>query len=274
VPGLEAADVSAVLASTNAVPIIVERAMYFSRPDLPFAAGHESAGVTDTSTQWFLAEGATGSFFDLFVLIANPNPTAAELRISYLLPDGRTVVKTRTVAPESRTTIYVEAEDPALLDTAVSTIVESTNGAGVIVERSMWWPAGGSGWQEAHNSPGATAPVLRWGFADGEAGGPPVNTQTYYLIANPGDVDATVRVKLLFEDSTAPASRTFTVRAHSRFNVAAASAFPAAQGKAFGAVIESLGETPAPIVVERAMYSDAAGMIWAAGTNVLGSRLR
>ena len=39
--------------------------------------GHESAGVTTPSTQWFLAEGATGDFFDLFVLIANPKATPA-----------------------------------------------------------------------------------------------------------------------------------------------------------------------------------------------------
>ena len=38
----------------------------------PFAAGHGSAGVTAAATSWFLAEGATGAFFDLFVLLANP----------------------------------------------------------------------------------------------------------------------------------------------------------------------------------------------------------
>ena len=51
--------------------------MYLNRPGQPFAAGHESAGVTAPALEWFLAEGATGPFFDLFVLIANPNPTRA-----------------------------------------------------------------------------------------------------------------------------------------------------------------------------------------------------
>ena len=40
----------------------------------------------------------------------------------------------------------------------------------------------------------------------------------------------------------------------------------------YGAVIESL--TGAQIVVERAMYSDAHGVVWAAGTNALAARLR
>ena len=114
-------------AALNAVPIIVERAMYYSRPGQPFAAGHASAGVTAPSTQWFLAEGATGTFFDLFLLLANPSTDPADVRLTYLRPNGAPIVKTRTLAPTSRTTIYVENEDPALLDTPVSTVVESLN---------------------------------------------------------------------------------------------------------------------------------------------------
>jgi hypothetical protein len=37
-------------------------------------------------------------------------------------------------------------------------------------------------------------------------------------------------------------------------------------------VVESL--TGEPIVVERAMYSNAGGVTWAAGTNALATRLR
>jgi YVTN family beta-propeller protein len=270
VPGLEAADVSAVFTSVNAVPIIVERAMYYSRPETPFAGGHGSAAVTAPATRWFLAEGATGTFFDLFVLLANPSATPANVRITYLLPSGAPVVKTRTIAGNSRQTIYVENEDPALVDTAVSTIVESLNGVGIIVERAMWWPATG-GWHEAHNSPGATTTATRWGFADGEVGPPPFNAQTYFLIANTSTDFATVQVTLLFDDGTAPATKTFTVAPNSRFNVPVGVEFPAAAGKGFGAVIESLGPAPVPIVVERAMYSDAEGVVWAAGTNALGT---
>jgi hypothetical protein len=40
-------------------------------------------------------------------------------------------------------------------------------------------------------------------------------------------------------------------------------------------LIESLGTTPARIVVERAMYrNDTAGVVWAAGTNAVGTKLR
>ena len=107
-------------------PIVVERAMYLSRPDQPFAAGHSSAGVTAPATSWYLAEGATGGFFDLFILIANPGPTAAIVEARYLTAAGRTLTKSYVVAANSRRTIYVDAEQfpgegAALSDAAVST---------------------------------------------------------------------------------------------------------------------------------------------------------
>ena len=63
--------------------------MYLSRGGQLFGAGHASAGVADARTTWFLAEGATGSFFDEFVLIANPTGSVASVRITYLLPGGQ-----------------------------------------------------------------------------------------------------------------------------------------------------------------------------------------
>jgi hypothetical protein len=50
--------------------------------------------------------------------------------------------------------------------------------------------------------------------------------------------------------------------------------FPEAFGRGFGAVIESLGPSAVPIVVERAMYNDARGTVWAAGSDALGTRLQ
>jgi hypothetical protein len=51
--------------------------------------------------------------------------------------------------------------------------------------------------------------------------------------------------------------------------------FGAVVGSRFGVLIESLGTTPAQIVVERATYSnDASGTVWAAGASALGTRLQ
>jgi len=263
-------DVSAVIEVTNGRPIIVERAMYVDLPGQPFGAGHESAGVTTPSTQWFLAEGATGPYFDLFVLIANPGPSTAQVEATFLLPGGSTMAKVYTVPGNSRYTIWVDREDARLADTAVSTRIRVTNDVPVIVERAMWWPDGQ--WYEAHNSPGSTTTGTMWALADGEVGGA-LDTETFILLANTSSTAATIDVRILFEDGMSN-SRTFTVGGQSRFNVDVRSEFPSAIGRRFGAVVESVGTVPAQIVVERAMYWDADGQWWAAGTNALATRLR
>ena len=61
--------------------------MYFGQSPL-WNAGHESAGATAPSTSWFLAEGATGPFFETFVLIANPNDAPTDVTITFLPDTG------------------------------------------------------------------------------------------------------------------------------------------------------------------------------------------
>jgi uncharacterized membrane protein len=268
-PELASTDVSATI--TSSLPIVVERAMYLNRPGTSFAAGHESAGITAPATAWFLAEGATGPYFDLFLLIANPTLTDAQIAARFLLPDGTVVEKSYVVAGKSRFNIWVDAEGGLLADTAVSTTITSTNGVPVLVERAMWWPGSSNTWHEAHNSAGAITAGTRWALAEGEAGGSG-NLQTYVLIANTSGVAGSARVTLHFEDGTS-AETIVPLSANSRINVDVAFEFPQASGKRFGVIVESLGQTPAQIVVERAMYADAGGVRWAAGTNALATRL-
>jgi Beta-propeller repeat len=271
-PGLAETDVSASIRSTNGVPFVVERAMYFSRPGQAFAAGHESAGVTAPATRWFLAEGATGAFFNTFILIANPSADTATVEMQYLLDGGGVVTVPHNVAPRSRLTINAALEDPALLSANMSTIITSTNNVPIVVERAMWWPAGPAGWHEAHNSPGEITTGTRWGLAEGESGGPS-GKQTYILIANTSAFAGNARVTLLFEDGTT-SEQTFTLQANSRTNVNVEVEFPVSANRRYGAVIESLGATPMELVVERAMYSNAGGVVWAAGTNALATKLQ
>jgi hypothetical protein len=263
---LEHTDVSAILMSD--LPIIVERAMYLDQPGVPFAAGHESAGITTPSAAWFLAEGATGPYFDLFVLIANPSNTDASVTATFLLPTGDTVVQPYTVAARSRFNVWVDTI-PGLEDTAVSTILESTTP--IIVERAMWWPGPTAAtWAEAHNSAGLTATGRRWAMADGEVGGSR-GVETYILIANRGDAN-TARVTILYEDGTTEAQEVW-LPAQSRTNVSVAAFFPNAVGRRFGAIVEGL-RPDSQIAVERAMYSNAGGVVWAAGTNAVATKLQ
>jgi hypothetical protein len=247
------------------LPGLAERAMYFG--DSPFFnGGHAAAGVTAPATSWFLAEGATGSFFDTFVLIANPNSDPAALTVTYLPEGGVPVVKPRTLLGNQRLTINIATEDPALASAAVSTRVESDRP--VVVERAQYWPH--DGWHEAHSSAGETATGTNWGLAEGRVGGAN-NAQTYILIANPGTTPADVTATFLRTDGTTVV-KVFPVPATSRFTIAVngpASHVPELSNESFGTVLTST----APVVVERALYTDAGGVIWAAGTNATAMRL-
>jgi hypothetical protein len=268
---LAAAELSADIEVLNGQPIVVERAMYRDVAAQPFGAGHVSAAATTADTEWFMAEGATGAWFDFFILIANPSATAATAEVTYLLPDGSTIVRTHVVAGASRYTIWVDQEDARLADTAVSASVRIANDVPVVVERSMWWPNGSTSWHEAHNAVASRTTATRWALAEGEVGGTS-SRDTYVLVANTSGVAGSVDVTLLFEDGTT-AKRTFVVLARSRFNVDVRSEFPLAAGRRFGVLVESTGGTPVQLVVERAMYSDAAGQRWAAGTSALATPL-
>jgi hypothetical protein len=251
---------------TFASPAVAERAMYFGSDPL-WKAGHESAGVTVPSTTWFLAEGATGPFFDTFVLLANPQTTAAEVTVTYLLQGGPPVTKTYTVPASSRITINIEAEDPTLANAAVGTRVVSS--VPIVVERAQYWPYTFDRWYEAHNSFGVIATGTQWGLAEGRVGGES-NYETFILLANPGDADANVTITFL-RTTGAPLTKTFTVPAASRLNVATGADGPIAElaNEEFSAVIAS----SAPIAVERAMYSSVGGVVWSAGTNATATRL-
>ena len=248
IPELVGRSFSIVVDATT--PIIAERAMYFGTARI-FDGGHESTGVAAGAQSWFLAEGATGPFFETFVLIGNPNPAAATVVVTFLTDGGQTVVRNTTVPANGRLTINIESEDPILANAAVSTAVVASQP--VVVERAMYWPGPPSTWAEAHNSFGSTVVSARWGLAEGRVG-MDHGFETYILLANPNTTAANVQITFLRANGSTVV-KTFTVNASSRFNVAASSAAPELQNEEFGALIEvtnGLG-----IGVERAMYSNA-----------------
>ena len=267
-PRLSEVDVSAAIRTRNGEGIVVERAMYDEVPGQVFGAGHAGAGVNRGSTEWLFAEGATGAFFDLFLLLANPGQAPAVGDLLFLLPDGSVVTKPYAVPAQSRQTYLVDVLDPRLASTSASTIVRASNGVPVVAERAMWW-SGRTGWYEAHVSAGATTTGTSWALAEGEAGGRDA-ASTYVLAANVGGTSDAVTFTLLFEDRP-PLSKAFTVGPNTRFTMHVADHFPDAAGRRFGVEVTS---GAAPLVVEGAVYSNAQGVFWAAGSNLLATKLR
>jgi hypothetical protein len=248
--------------------------MYSTRPNQPaFAAGHGGAGVTAPAPRWFLAEGSTGQFFDMYVLIANPNTTASEVRVTYLLGNGgASFSKTLTVGAQTRKTLSIRDEDPRLTDTAVSVIVETLNNQPLVVERAMWWPR--DQWYEAHLSAGATTTGTKWALAEGEVTFDDTPAwDTFILIANTSSTAGSATVTL-YPESGDPITQTVELQANSRVNVPVSGFFPPQPlpfSRRFGAVVESNG---VEIVVERAMYQTVNDVIWSIGTASLATKLQ
>lgn len=275
---LASAEFSAVFQVTAGPAIIAERAMYQGQTPL-FNAGHESAGITEPATEWFLAEGNAGDFFDMFVLVGNTTPNAALVEAEFIVGSPATIyTKQYVVAPRSRFNIWVDLEElaPGVFpfehgNTDVSIRLRSLNLVPLIVERAMWWAQGN--WYEAHNSPAASRTAPRWVLGEGEAGGP-LNWQTYILVANTGSTSGPVRLRLLV-----PGGGDYVVTETLQGRSRRTFPLPELLDKAglpadtvAGVLVESVG-APLPLVVERAMYRNANNVSFLVGTNALGTPL-
>ncbi|MPZ17656.1 MAG: DUF11 domain-containing protein [Luteitalea sp.] len=267
-PGLEEALVAASI--TADAPIVAERAMYFSPHDTFGLAGHAAAGVAAPSPTWHFAEGATGAFFDAFLLFGNPEPAPVTVEVQYQLPSGEVLAKTYVVPAQQRLTVYVDAEDPALAETAFAASV--TASAPIVAERAMWWPGPTAGqWTEASATLGATAPGAAWAIAEARVGtdgrtedsAQPLPAESFVLLSNTSATAGEVRVRLI-TDSGTTVERTLDIAAHARRTLALGVEWPELAGQRASVVVESL-DPAVPITVEHACYSSTPGRVWMAG---------
>ncbi len=141
-------------------PIVAERAMYFNYDGND--DGHDSIGVTEPSDNWYFAEGYTGGEFDTWVLLQNPNDTAVNATLNFMLEDGSVVPYTVNIAARARYSVKVDAV--AGLDCCnVSTQV--TADLPVVAERAMYFSYNGK--DGGHDSIGSVDPACTWYFAEG-----------------------------------------------------------------------------------------------------------
>jgi uncharacterized repeat protein (TIGR01451 family) len=254
-----------------AQPVVAERSMYFGTiPARIWSGGHSSAGVTEPARNWFFAEGATGAFFDSFILLSNPHTIPATVTLEHILTDGVVIPVTKIVPARGRVTVQIDfAADPRLHDAAVSTRVLSD--VPIVAERSTYWSTKPdvATWGEGHNSFGLTETALHWALGEGRVGGPNRH-HTYILLSNPWTMAAEVTLTYL-RDNAAPIVKTYIVPPTTRYTVDVNVVVPELQNESFGARIDvTNGFT---ISVERSMYWDGGGVSWTAGTNAVGTKL-
>ena len=223
---------------TSDKPIVAERSTYWNDR----TGGHASIGVTDPSKTWYVAEGSTGGGFETWIFLQNPDDTNATVDITYITGDGEVMGPRLDLKAHTRQSVNVTDSVP---DTwSVSTVVKSNKP--VVVERAMYWNDRIGG----HASIGVTGPSNTWHVAEGSTGG---GFETWILVQNPGDTDATVEFVCMTETGQAP-GRQLYVKAHTRQNVNVANVLPD-----FWSVSTTITSNE-PVIVERAMYwSDRVG---------------
>jgi hypothetical protein len=268
---LKSGEMGARFAARDALPIIVDRSMYPSLHGLLYEAGSTSVGSPLLDTHWTFAEGATGSFFDTFLLLMNPGESPASVSVHFTFEGGGTLDKSYTVAAQSRRSIFVDIEDPLLKSNVFALDVDSTNEVPIVAERTVYWPGGN--WYGSKSGLGANAPAVSWLLSDATVD---AETTTYLLVKGTSDTSTSVEVQLLFADGSPSASSVVTVPPQGRATINLRELFPDASGKRFALLllVQGSGESPAPIVVEFASYRTVDGVTWSAGDGGLLVPLR
>jgi subtilisin family serine protease len=219
------------------LPVIVERAMYFS------SGGHNSAGARMPSTIWYLAEGYTGNAFSTYILVQNPNDLPATVAVHYLLEQGESIRRVHSVGAQRRYTIVAGVDDEVGPDQAFSVVVYTD--LPVIVERSMYFPLGG------HNTFGVPYPNETWYLAEGSTR---PGFETFILIQNPQQTEANLDITYMTQDGGTVTTQ-HLVAPMSRYTVSAGTPAEVGPDVEFSTLITS----DVPVVVERAMYFETGG---------------
>jgi hypothetical protein len=112
--------------------IVVERSMYWPDISLGWREAHNSIGVGGTRA------------YQTYVLLANPNPTPAEVRVRLLRSGAAPIVQTYVLQPTSRTNIF--AADLAGADGTYSMDVQVLNYQPIVVEKALYWDTSSDVW--------------------------------------------------------------------------------------------------------------------------------
>ncbi len=112
-PRLTSAAVSMEVISTNGVPIVVERSMWWPGDASGWYGSHASAGSPGAGTKWVIPDGQAGKYFfpfDGFILVSNASDLTATVSVTvfpdefYYWPQAATL----SIPGRGRATVFVE----------------------------------------------------------------------------------------------------------------------------------------------------------------------
>ena len=249
-PLVGSTEVSTKVRSTNGIPFLAERPMYFSYASLfglgVFTGGHVGAGIDAPGTHFYLAEGYTGPGFEEWITVQNPSPaTPANVRIRYLLDTGAAVERSVVIGPHSRFTRFANADVPGH-----SVALEVFSDIPIAVERPIYFDY--IGWRDGHNAAGMASTSKYWALPNVDTR---LFTETWITIGNPNPDPTTVTFYFYDSGGGTPFVRNFRIPANGRGSFKANAVAP--QGKKMGLVLAS----NKPIAVEKPIYQWLPGAV-------------
>ncbi len=239
-------ELSVKIISTNNVPIVAERPLYFNFGG-SWPGGSDVVGATDASLQWYFAEGYTGTGFSEWLCLQNPDTVPADVTVTYYFKDGSSKARILQIAPLSRYSVSVNQDVGADREVSVSV----TSNIPVVAERPLYynyhnWAAGGDAVM------GASSPRSDWFFAEGYTG---PGFEEWLCLMNPSTVDSRVVATYIKNDGDS-ITLAYQVPAHSRFTILVNEACASSE-------VSVVLHASRPVVAERPLYfiygKDAGG---------------
>jgi hypothetical protein len=219
--------------------IAVDRTMTWTGPGAQSSEAHSSVGVTAPAKTWYLAEGSSDWGFECWLLIQNPNATAASCDVTYMIEGAAPKTVPHSVPANSRASFSMEG-DIGRKDASIKVVASVP----VIPERAMYR----NNRREGHDSIGTTSPATDYYLAEGTTNW---GFTTYVLVQNPNPTPTDVTVTYMTGSGPVP-QPAFQMPANSRKTINVNSALP-------GNDLSTSVHGTQPIIAERAMY-------WSNGT--------
>lgn len=261
IPGLADAAVSAVI-DVRAGGVVAERTMFWGSGRY---GGHTGKALARSRTEWFLAEGEA-SFFDTYILLANPNDAATDVLVTFLLEGGAAPIPhALSVGPRARLTLDAR-QVPGVAGRSFSATVASTRP--ITVERAMYFSTPGRFWAGGHATAAVAAPAAAWFVAEGRTG---ALFDMYLLLANPASAATAAEIRYLLPGGgVVPQRLTLPPRSRTTIWVDAIAGLEDTD-------VSASITADRPIIVERAMYWPGPFTAWeeahaSAGLTTTGTR--
>ncbi len=150
--------ISAIVESTNGVPIVVERTMWWPGPtSATWLEGHANAGATVAGARWAVMGPGEGALVSNYLLIQNTSTTPGSVEVTVAPEGGTPLTVTVPIAARSRIDVPIdEVTFPGLAGRRFGVMVDSLGSqpAEIVIELSTYGDSGSTVWAAGSNRAG------------------------------------------------------------------------------------------------------------------------